>query len=69
VLVKAYLRGHGSEARHLDVARQNVPAQARVLGVLQVADAAPHAVLVLHVRGPDLLVDMCLLVVKESQET
>ena len=69
VLVKPnrpYLGRHGGYAGHLDVPGQHVPAQARVLGVLQVADAAPDPVLVPHVGGPDLLVDMCPLVKEDN---
>ena len=53
-----YLGSHDGEAAQLDASCQNVPPQTRVLGVLQVADAAADPVLVLHVCGSVLLVDM-----------
>ena len=53
-----YLGRHDGEAAQLDASRQHIPPQTRVLGVLQVADAAADPVLVLHVRGSVLLVDM-----------
>lgn len=48
---------HGGDAAQLDVSSQDVLAETRVLGVLQVADAAADSVLVLHVCGLQLLVD------------
>ena len=60
-----YLRRHGGDAAHLNVAREDIFAKPRVLGVLQVADATPHSVLVFQISGLYLLVDMCNHPVKD----
>ena len=55
---RPHLRRHlGNESRG-DGPAEHVPPQAGVPGVLEVADAAAHAVPVLHVGALELLVDM-----------
>lgn len=54
-----HLRGHHSNLLRGDCPAQHVLPQLGVLGVLQVGDAAPHPVLVLHVSVLDVLVYTC----------
>lgn len=51
------LSRHGGDAAQLDGSCQDVLAEAWVLRVLQVADAAADSVLILHVSCLQLLVD------------
>lgn len=53
-----HLGGHAGDEAGQDGPAQHVPPQAGVLGVLQVADPAPHPVAILHVRALQLLEDM-----------
>lgn len=65
----AYLGGHGGDPAQGDGSCEDVPAKARVLRVLQVADAAADSVFIFHVSRLDLLVDMCRRGVKEVEPT
>lgn len=61
-----YLGRHGGDAAQLNAACEDIFAKPWVLRVLQVADAAPHSVLVFHISGFYLLVDMCSHTVKAT---
>lgn len=57
---------HGGNAAQLNVPSQDISAKPRVLGVLQVANPTADSVLILHISGLYLLVDMCTFLVKEE---
>lgn len=65
----AYLSGHGGDPAQGDGSCKDVLAEAGVLWVLQVADAAADSVFIFHVSSLDLLVDMCQHGVKEVEPT
>lgn len=54
----AHLSSHAGNEAGLDGPTQHIPPQTRVLGVLQVADPAPHPIAILHVCTLQLLEDM-----------
>lgn len=62
----AYLSRHGGDAAQFNCSCQDIFAKLGVLWVLQVADAAADSVLIFHIRGLYLLVDMCKRAVKED---
>lgn len=61
-----YLSRHGGDAAQFNCSCQDIFAKLGVLWVLQVADAAADSVLIFHIRGLYLLVDMCKRAVKED---
>lgn len=56
---RTHLRCHHSDLLGGYDPTQHVPPQVRVLSVLEVGDAAPHTVFVLHVRVPHVPEDAC----------
>lgn len=54
----AHLSSHASDEAGFNGPTQHIPPQTRVLGILQVADPAPHPVAILHVCALQLLEDM-----------
>lgn len=54
----AHLSSHAGDEAGLNGPTQHIPPQTGVLGVLQVADPAPHPVAILHVCALQLLEDM-----------